>query len=93
MAVKLSITLPGEMYEEIKTLTGRQGTTVSDWFTELARQHLDDDRRSRAVLAERIRHDRIADPEGHAEMAADLRKRMRDAQEAARRRAAGSYRT
>ncbi|GGL47360.1 ribbon-helix-helix domain-containing protein [Planomonospora parontospora] len=90
MAVKLSITLPGDLYEEIKMLAGQQGTTVSGWFAELARQYLDDDRRSRAVLAERIRHDRVADPEGHAEMAADLRKRMRDAQEAARRRAAGA---
>ncbi|MBB5967273.1 ribbon-helix-helix domain-containing protein [Planomonospora venezuelensis] len=87
MTAKFSISLPDEMYEEVKTLAEQQGTTVSGWFADLARQRLDADHRSRALLAERIEHDRAADPDGHARMADELRRRMREAQVAARHKA------
>ncbi|WP_433259600.1 hypothetical protein ACQPYK_48570 (plasmid) [Streptosporangium sp. CA-135522] len=88
MTAKFSISIPDDMYEDVKKLATQQGTTVSGWFADLAQQKLDADRRSRALLAEKIEQDRAVDPEGHAQMADELRQRMRSAQAAARRKAA-----
>jgi metal-responsive CopG/Arc/MetJ family transcriptional regulator len=88
VAVKISISIPEELYDEVKDWAEQTGGTVSGFFADLAQQRLDADRRSRQRLKELIEKDRAADPEGYDEMRAGLRDRMHAAQAAAARKAA-----
>ncbi|WP_432923527.1 ribbon-helix-helix domain-containing protein [Microbispora sp. CA-135349] len=88
MAVKISISIPEELHDEVKAWADQTGGTVSGFFADLAQQRLDADRRSRQRLRELIEKDRAADPKGYDAMRNSLRERMHAAQVAAAQKAA-----
>ncbi|MGP3957813.1 ribbon-helix-helix domain-containing protein [Nonomuraea sp. 3N208] len=83
MTQKFSISLPDEVYEEVKALAEQAGTSVSGYLARLAKQRIDADRESRERLARLTAKDRAADPEGYDQLRADMRARMHAAQRAA----------
>ncbi|MEU6414047.1 hypothetical protein [Microbispora sp. NPDC046933] len=88
MTVKITISLPDDLHEEIKAITDQSGESVSGFFAALARTRLDADRWSREQLKAELDAIRAADPEGFDRQRAALRARMRAALESAGRKAA-----
>lgn len=80
---KFSISLPDDLYEEVKVMAEQSGTTVSGFLADLAQQRADADRASRERLARLIAKDRAVDPEGYDQRKDDIRRRMHAAQQAA----------
>ncbi|MEU4324299.1 ribbon-helix-helix domain-containing protein [Nonomuraea dietziae] len=83
MAVKITISIPEDLHEELKMWAERTGGTVSGFFADLAQQRLDADRASRERLARLVAKDRAVDPEGYDQRRAEMRERMHAAQKAA----------
>ncbi|MFE3455007.1 hypothetical protein ACFXJ8_39395 [Nonomuraea sp. NPDC059194] len=83
MAVKISISIPETLHEELRTWAEKTGGTVSGFFAELAQQRLDADRASRERLARLVEKDRAVDPEGYDQRRDAMRERMHAAKQAA----------
>ncbi|SPL88098.1 unnamed protein product [[Actinomadura] parvosata subsp. kistnae] len=89
MAQKFSMSLPDEVYELVKEMAEKEGTTLSGYLASLARERADADRASRERLARLTAQDRAADPEGYDRRKAEMRERMHAAQRAAAEKKAG----
>jgi type I site-specific restriction endonuclease len=88
MAMKITISIPDELHEEVKAWAEMTGNSVSGWFAELAQQRLDADRASRERLRRLNDPARKTDPDAYQRRQADFIARARASQEAAARRAA-----
>ncbi|MFC4121344.1 hypothetical protein [Nonomuraea zeae] len=83
MAQKFSMSLPDEVYDLVKEMADKEGTTVSGYLAGLAKERADADRSSRERLARLTAKDRAVDPEGYDRRKTEMRERMHAAQRAA----------
>ncbi|MGW4639636.1 hypothetical protein ACWEN6_13965 [Sphaerisporangium sp. NPDC004334] len=86
MTAKLSISVPDTVYQQAQDWADAHNSTVSAYFTRLAQERADADRRARERLARKIEQDKAADPEGYSLMEQELRQRIN----AARRKTAAA---